>query len=182
MTATPLPSPNPFRSDPSGQSHQAYQKCFDLESLAHTDRTLQKTSPPGLVAARLLGHLLIHSEIARPTLAMEITNAPDNATLVSVAKHYITHFIKVCTYSAISVDHTLTVLPVKRASRRTPAPSEHPSRPLFGDEREAVASINDPAPLDHRKAKQAVRFSLFSDNWPLSPTVRPCIVTGIIAQ
>jgi hypothetical protein len=159
--ATPLPSTNPFRSDPSGQPYQAYQKCFDLQSLAHTDRALQKSSPPGLVAARLLGHLLVHSENGRPKLAREITNASDNATLVSVAQHYIIHFVKVCTYGALSVDDTLTVLPVKRASGRTPAPSEHPSRPSFEAEREALASINDPASLDHRKAKQAVRSSLF---------------------
>jgi hypothetical protein len=63
--------------------------------------------------------------------------------------------------SVTSVDIILTVLPVKSASGRTPAPSEHPSRPAFEVERNAVASINNEASLDHRKAKQVVRSSLF---------------------
>ncbi len=157
--AVPLPL-NPF----SGQPYQAYQKCIDLESLALTNPALQSSSPPGLVTARLLGCLLVHSENGRPKLAREIDNASDDAALVSLAQHYINHFVRVCTYSAISVDDMLIVLPVKRTSGRTPAPSEHPSRPSFEAEREALASISDPALLDHRKAKQAVRTFLFSDN------------------
>ena len=87
--------PNPF----PGQSHpgQAYIKCVDLESLASTNPELQKTSPPGLVAARLLGYLLMNSENGRTTLAREIIDASNDETLVSLARHYITHFVKVCT-------------------------------------------------------------------------------------
>ena len=158
--ATPLPL-NPFLSDLSGRPYRAYQKCIDLESLAPTNLALQRSSPPGLVAARLLGYLLVHSENGRPKLAREIINASDDATLVSLARHYIAHFVKVCMYTAISVDDMLTLLPVKRASGPTPAPSDHPSRPSFEAERESLVSTNDPASLDHRKSKQAVRFSLF---------------------
>ena len=157
---TPLVS-NPFGSDPSSQPYLAYKKCCDLESLASTDRALQRSSPPGLVAARLLGHLLVLSKNGRQTLAQEITDASGNAVLVDLAKFYITHFVKVCAYSVILVDHTLTVLLVKRASGRTPAPTEHPSRPSFEDERNALASINDAASLNHGKAKAAVRSFLF---------------------
>ncbi|SRR5258708_39552869 len=158
--ATPLPS-NPLQSDPSGQPYLAYQKCVDLAFLAQTDQALQKTSPPGLVAARLLGYLLARSEIGRLKLASDITSASDNSTLVSLGRHYITHFVKVCTYRAILANHMLTGLPVKRGSRPTPAPSEHSSEPAFEAEREALISINDTASLDHRKAKNAVRSFLF---------------------
>lgn len=84
--------PNPF----PGQTypHQAYQKCVDLESRGPE---LQKTTPPGLVAARLLGYLLGYSENGRPILAREIIDASDDETLVGLAQHYITHFVKVCT-------------------------------------------------------------------------------------
>ncbi|SRR5258706_7437848 len=60
--ATPLPL-NPFGSDPSSQPDLAYKKCCDLDSLASTDPALQRSSPPGMVAARLLGHLLVRSEM-----------------------------------------------------------------------------------------------------------------------
>ena len=87
--------PNPFPGQP--HPHQAYQKCVHLESLAPTNPVLQNTSPPGVVAARLLGYLLVHSENGRPKLAREIIDASDNETLVSLARYYITHFVKVCT-------------------------------------------------------------------------------------
>ena len=96
---TPLPS-NPFGSDPFSQPYLAYKKCHDLESLAHTDQSLQKCSPPGLVAARLLGHLLVYSENGRETLAGDITDAPDNATLLSMAQHYIIYFVNICMFWA----------------------------------------------------------------------------------
>ena len=155
--ATPLPS-NPDLSD---QPSQAYQKCIDLESLAPQSPTLQSSSPPGLVAARLLGYLLLHSENGRPKLAREIIDASDDATLVCLAQHYITHFVKVCTYTAISVDDMLTVLPVKQEVERTPAPSRHRSRSSLEVEREVLASINDPSSLNYLKAKNAVGSSLF---------------------
>src|SRR5258706_6351609 len=101
--ATPLPL-NPFDSDPSSQPYLAYRKCRDFECLASTDSALQRSSPPGLVAARLLGHLLVRSENGRQTLAREITGASDNAVLVNLAEFYITHFVNVCMYSAISAD------------------------------------------------------------------------------
>jgi hypothetical protein len=154
---TPLPS-NPFSSDLSGQPYVAYQKCIALESRAPT---LPKSSPPGVVVARLLGYLLVHSENGRQTLARDIADASDDAALIDLGRLYVNHFVKVCTYSAISLDAMLTVLPVKSASGPTPAPSEHPSRPALEDERNAVASMNDEASLDHRKAKRAVRPSLF---------------------
>ena len=154
--AAPLPS-NPDLSDlPS----QAYRKCIDLESLAPQSPALQSSSPPGLVAARLLGYLLLHSENGRPKLAREIIDASDDATLVSLAQHYITHFVKICMYTAISVDGMLIVLPVKREIERTPAPSQHRSRSSLEVEREVLASINDPSSLHHLKAKKAVRSSL----------------------
>jgi len=155
--ATPLPS-NP---DLSGLPSQAYRKCIDLESLAPQSPALQSSSPPGLVAARLLGYLLLHSENGRPKLAREIIDASDDTTLISLAQHYITYFVKVCTYTAISVDGMLIVLPVKREIERTPAPSQHRSRSSLEVEREVLASINDPSSLHHLKAKKAVRSSLF---------------------
>ena len=88
-----LPNPFPAQSHPG----QAYKKCADLESIAPTNPALQKTSPPGLVAARLLGHLLVNSENGRTKLAREIIDASDDEMLVSLARHYITHFVKVCT-------------------------------------------------------------------------------------
>ena len=157
---TPLPS-NPFSSDPSSQPYQAYEKCRNLESLASTDRALQKSTPPGLIAARLLGYLLMYSENGRETLAREILHTAGDSELLELGGHYIHHFVKVCTYRATSVDHTLIILPVKRASGRTPDPSHHPSRDPFEAERDALALINTPASLDHRSAKKAVRSFLF---------------------
>ena len=157
---TPLPL-TPFGSDPSSQPYLAYQKCCDLESLAYTDSALQISKPPGVVAARLLGYLLVYSENGRETLAGDIIDAPNNTTLLSMAQHYIIHFAKVCMYWATLVNHTLTILPVKRASGRPPAPSCHPEQPSFEDECNALASINHPASLNHSKAKIAVRSFLF---------------------
>ena len=61
---------------------------------ALTNLSLETDSPPGLVAARLLGYLLVHSENGRPELAREIINASDDAAVVviSLALHYITRF------------------------------------------------------------------------------------------
>ena len=92
--AIPLPS-DPFSDQP--QHHQVYRKCVDLESLALTNLALQKAYSPGLVAARLLGYLLVHSENGRPELATEIINASDDVSLLSLALHYMTHFGQLCT-------------------------------------------------------------------------------------
>ena len=159
LVATPLPS-NPFTGQP--HPHQAHQKCLDLESLAPTNLALQGASPPGLVAARLLGYLLVHSEDGRPKLAREIITHPTTKhSLVwrSIISPILSKFARL--YNTTSPGDIITVLPVKHASGRTPAPSEHPSQPSFDAEREALASIDDARSLDYRKAKRAVRTSPF---------------------
>jgi hypothetical protein len=156
MTApppTPLP-PNPFRD---GLLYQALQKCLDLESLASTDSYLQNSKPSGLVAARLLGYLILHVQNAtgRAKVADQVVAALDNENLVEVAQFYINHFIKACMSLCFPLCIALTLLTVKRASGPTPAPSDHPSRPSFEEERQIWMRENEPAKLDHRRAKQA---------------------------
>ena len=156
---TPLPS-NPFGSDPP-QLYQAYQSCLDLESMAYTSRALQCSKPPGLIAARLLGHLLVRSENGYETLAREIINASSDTKLLELARYYMTHFVKVCMYRATSEDHTLTILPVKRARGPTSALSEDSSHASSDSECDALASVNNEASLNREKAKKAVRSFLF---------------------
>jgi len=55
--ATPLPRLPRKGFSPDLES-LAYQMYLDLESLALADSSLQRSTPPGLVAAPLLGHLL----------------------------------------------------------------------------------------------------------------------------
>ena len=66
--------------------------------MAYTSRVLQCSKPPGLIAARLLGYLLVRSENGCETLAREIINASSDTKLLELAQHYLTHFVKVCTY------------------------------------------------------------------------------------
>ena len=150
---TPLPT-NPF--DPASQQFLAYNTCVELESRASTHRPLQISKPTGLVAARLLGQLLLLAEHGRETLTREIINASANADLVCLARHYIAYFVRVCMYRATSVGHMLTIPPVHPTGRQTPAPSEHPLEPSFKDIRS-----NDTVSLNPREVKQAVRSFLF---------------------
>lgn len=92
--ATPLPK----KDSPPGLESLAYQKCLDLESLALADSSLQREFPPGVVAARLLGHLLllVPNATGRAKLAEEICSTSHHTGLISIAQFYINTFINAC--------------------------------------------------------------------------------------
>jgi hypothetical protein len=144
-----MTTPLPEKEFPSGVQSSAYQKCRHLESLAlnTSNSSLQTTKLPALVAARLLGRLLllVPSAHGRETLAKDIDNTSHHA-LIELAQFYINIFIKTCKQVWFTVRKEFILLIVKRASGPTPAPSEHPSRPSFEDE---------PSKMDHRTSKLA---------------------------
>ena len=90
----------PEKEFPSDLQRSAYQKCRDLECLAldNSNSSLQTTKPPALVAARLLGHLLllVPNADGQKTLAKEIDNTSSHDVLIELAQFYINTFIKTC--------------------------------------------------------------------------------------
>lgn len=150
----------PEKEFPTVLQRSAYQKCRDLEyrALDNSNSSLLTTKPPALVAARLLGHLLLLVPNAggQETLAEEIDNASTNDMLIELAQFYINHFIKTCKCVWFTVCNEFILSTVKRSSGPTPAPSDHPSRPSFEEERDFSVNLNEPPKLDHRTAKLAV--------------------------
>src|SRR5258706_5099890 len=125
--ATPLPRKDSSPNPPDLES-LAYQKCLDLESLALADSSLQMESPPGLVAARLLGHLLllVPNATGRAKLVEEICSTSHHTGLIDLAQFYINTLIKPCKQVWFRRATKFILLIVKHSG--TPDPSDHSSR------------------------------------------------------
>ncbi|KIO06835.1 hypothetical protein M404DRAFT_998917 [Pisolithus tinctorius Marx 270] len=102
---SPLP-PNPF---PPNAFHVAYQRCLALEAAAPHLQVLPD-SPPPIVCARLLGHLLRLAPAGNPQgqVEREITSATDDANLMKLAKHFVSNFIKACESQRFCLVESLT--------------------------------------------------------------------------
>ncbi|KAI6155897.1 hypothetical protein BKA82DRAFT_4083748 [Pisolithus tinctorius] len=130
---SPLP-PNPF---PPNAFHVAYQRCLALEAAAPHLQVLPD-SPPPIVCARLLGHLLRLAPAGNPQgqVEREITSATDDANLMKLAKHFVSNFIKAF-----------------RGSRgSTPAQSGRPSPPSLEGAREYTMVIMQEGGIDYGTA------------------------------
>ena len=90
-TMTTPPTPLPEKESPSGLYTSAYEKCRHRGFLAldNSNSSLQITKPPALVAARLLGYLLLPTVGRREKPAKEI-NSTSDSMLFEVAQIYIT--------------------------------------------------------------------------------------------
>lgn len=144
------PPPNPF---PLSAFHVAYERCLALESAAPSLQALPDCPPP-VICARLLGHLLRLSPAGNPRgrVQREIALATDGVTLMKLAGHYMSNFIKA----------------FKRSNGPTPAPSEHPSRPSSLDAREYTMTLMKDSGIDHGTART---HALLRDN-------NSCILSG----
>jgi hypothetical protein len=128
----------------------AYNVCLDFESWATTDQSR--------IRARVLGYLIIHAPSV--AAAHEVVNvihscAHEFQDLSDLGDTFIDYFIRLCKFF-FSIQHypsTPTSRPVKKIEGRTPASSDHPSRPSFDQvKRELKDGIRE-APKDHREAK-----------------------------
>ncbi|KAK0435688.1 uncharacterized protein EV420DRAFT_1592662 [Desarmillaria tabescens] len=126
----------------------AYNICLEFE----------KSAPAGSVAlmhARILGYLIIHSP--SPSARHEVVKvihscAQDHAKLSQLGQTFLNYFIR----------------PFKKFKGRTPAPSDHPSRPSFDVLKRDLRSKIREAPKSHTEAKD---LALVRDGFR-------CVVTG----
>ncbi|EGN98521.1 hypothetical protein SERLA73DRAFT_74721 [Serpula lacrymans var. lacrymans S7.3] len=144
-----MPQPlqhNPFDIVTQTQYHNVYAACLAFEAAATTGTPpIQVGGIDTLVLARVLGYILIHApnDTTLTNLSNEIADAYAMGleALADLGLHYINVFIR-C---------------FKRANGRTPAPSEHPSRPSFDDTRDFMMHISQQSPKDHQTVKRLVR-------------------------
>ncbi|THH07530.1 hypothetical protein EW146_g9291 [Bondarzewia mesenterica] len=145
----PLP-PNQYL--PETRWHTAYEKCLNLEILPATP---QRT-PSLQMCARVLGYMMLEAPLpaGRDNVSNEIVDCADAEALRRLARLYMDTFV----YRLI-----------RAAKGRTPASSNHPSRPSFDNIKETFKYLLEDAPRDHRTVTQ---LALIRDNFR-------CIVTGI---
>ncbi|KIM79419.1 hypothetical protein PILCRDRAFT_823348 [Piloderma croceum F 1598] len=126
---------NPF---PAGTpDNLAYQRAFTLAT-AYPRRDRKA------MCGRVLGYML--QELpwcdGRSKMASEVNSCVSEQHLVDLGMFYINHFLR----------------SFRSAKGPTPAPSEHPSRPSFDDERDMNSDVIAAAQQDHRTSKkQALR-------------------------
>ncbi|KAG9309719.1 hypothetical protein JVU11DRAFT_10395 [Chiua virens] len=133
--------------DPSALS--AYNVCLALED--------KSTTEENRMHARILGYLILHAPSGSTTALAEIVRAihscsQDDQNLLNLGKCFRLWF----------------VLPFKKAKGRTPASSDHPSRPSFDRLKEDLKATITEAPKDHRQAKAQ---ALIRDHYQ-------CVATG----
>jgi len=149
MPPTPLPA-STFAS-PSITS--AYSLCRELET-SDIARDYESTPPPD-TCARVLGYSLVYLRPAGATnLAAEILACSSREDIIDLGAFIVRTFVRT----------------FKRAKGRTPAPSAHPSRPSFEDQRSFYEDLLQEGSLNHERAKTA---ALVRDNYR-------CLFTGAI--
>ena len=87
-----------------------------------------------------------------------------------LGKMYFEHYIRVCGSPSLAVIPSFFFrwsLDSQEAQRRHPAPSSHPSRPSFENEKDMIKAMLREPPRDHSDAKQKVRAT--STNLRLQP-------------
>ncbi|KAJ7576913.1 hypothetical protein C8J56DRAFT_375615 [Mycena floridula] len=137
-TGTPLPPVLPIANAPQLWT-SAYASCLSYEHAASDIASLGRWTD--VIAARLLGYLIIHAPIAtgRDNICREINDCQNvHQDLNRLAVLYRDCFVR-C---------------FRRAKGPTPAPSPHPSRPSFDNEREMLRYLMEEAPKDHTTAKK----------------------------
>ncbi|KAK0475926.1 hypothetical protein IW261DRAFT_1493671 [Armillaria novae-zelandiae] len=138
-TARALP-PNPFSASDLPQLYAAFDLCLYLEARAHLVPLPDPNHPSVVVCARVLGFTLTEaSDEGRDHMAQAIGSGSTDNTLLALGKYYIQHLLRV----------------FKSHKGRTPAPSEHPSRPDLDDVQEFCKFILEQASLNHSTAKAA---------------------------
>jgi hypothetical protein len=129
----------------------AYNICIDLERRATTEQSR--------IHARVLGYLIIHAPSV--TALHEVVKvihsyARDFQSLFDLGESFINYFIRPCKFSIRYYPSTPTLRLVKKAKGRTPATSDHPSRPSFGEVSRELKERSRGAPKDHKEAKSQV--------------------------
>jgi len=139
---------NPFT--PGSQEYLAYQHAYNLAS---SYLRSERESMYG----RVLGYMLreLPWDDGRSKIASEINSCTDERSLADLGVFYINHFLRACEYNWCRSNLTL-LCSVRSSKGPTPAPSEHPSRPSFDDERDMNSDVITEAPQDHRTAKHQV--------------------------
>ncbi|KXN89770.1 hypothetical protein AN958_05310 [Leucoagaricus sp. SymC.cos] len=97
-----------------------------------------------LVLARCLGYLIRE-------LPAEANGVVANEVVACNAD-----FEKMKSLSQLYIDHLIRLF--RRSKGRTPAPSEHPSRPSFEMHSAFFSEAVEPAPMDHRSAKKCIKL------------------------
>ncbi|KAK0477722.1 hypothetical protein EDD18DRAFT_1087631 [Armillaria luteobubalina] len=140
-TARALP-PNPFSATILPQVYAAFNLCLSLEARAHLIPLPDPNHPSVVVCARVLGFTLTEaSDDGRDHMAQFISSGSTDNTLLALGKYYIQRFKLLRAF--------------KSQKGRTPAPSEHPSRPDLHDVQEVCKYILQQASLNHSTAKAA---------------------------
>ncbi|KAG8932747.1 hypothetical protein FRC03_007550 [Tulasnella sp. 419] len=147
---TQLPTPNPYTP---GLCHDAYDVCLDLERRSMNVQP-PKSGPSALVCARFLGYMILEAptDVGRLNFANELMTDSKDAALCGLAKFYIDHFVR-C---------------FKAMKRRTPAPSDPPTR-ASTDERQD--SLREQPTVDVQNHQVAKQKALIRDGYR-------CVLTG----
>ncbi|KAG7085671.1 hypothetical protein E1B28_003216 [Marasmius oreades] len=130
----------------SADSLSAYKVCLKLEG---------EVSKKDVKYARVLGYMVLYppsSNVLAKILEEIHSCGGKNATLVKLGKFYVDYYIQ----------------GFKKHRTKTPASSEHASRPSFDKDKGALLAVLKEAPQDRRTAKKQ---ALIRDGYR-------CVVTG----
>ncbi|PBK81319.1 hypothetical protein ARMGADRAFT_1020439 [Armillaria gallica] len=140
FATAPLPQPNPIYVAEFPQIYAAFNLCLSLESRAHLVPLPHPGHPTVEVCARVLGYALIemHTVKCRAHMAQAINGSTDD-TLLALGEYYIKRLLRM----------------FKGANGRTPAPSNHPSRPDVDDAHEFFSYHIEQGSQNQSTAKKA---------------------------
>lgn len=132
----------------------------------------QVAEETNIIHARLLGYLILHApnQIARSEMVRAIHSCEgDFGRLSELGQLYINCFIRACK-SSFGIGKALGSNPhsVKKYKGRTPASSDHPSRPSFEKRRKDIQSTILKAPTTYKDAKEQVSRLYFVPHIPNS--------------
>jgi hypothetical protein len=147
----PLPV-NPYNAITQISLHEAYRQCVMMETEAGGNGET-------LMLARCLGYLILELPgESNQVVAHEVVacNA-DFQEMAKLSHLYIDHLIRLCK-SCFSFNHHSSLIHflVRQTKGKTPAPSDHPSRPSFELHRAFFSEAVESAPRDHQSAKKSV--------------------------
>ncbi|KAK0216735.1 hypothetical protein EDD85DRAFT_798168 [Armillaria nabsnona] len=152
MPAAALPPVTGIPDGLDANDISAYNVCLEFENSVTSNNH-------ALIHARVLGYLIIHSPSR--TALHEVVKvihscAGDHSKLSQLGQTFIDYFIR----------------PFKKFKGRTPASSDHPSRPSFDVLKRDLRSKIREAPKTHKEAKD---LALVRDGFR-------CVVTGVYDQ
>jgi hypothetical protein len=157
MSSLPLVnSPEAARLGPNELS--AYRVCLAFQEQA-TEKNL-------IIHARILGYLILHAPTAnaRHEIVKAIHSCNNDFKVLSkLGQSFIDYYIRPCKFSfSIKEDLRNNSHSVKKFKGRTPAPSDHPSRPSFDKDKKDIQAMIREAPKSHVEAKEQVSSSYFN--------------------